>query len=52
MKDYHVCYWLLSYETLEIFAILAITSKHKVLFANFLKILLESNVALKKQKQF
>ena len=45
MKNYHECYWLLGYETLKIFVIVAITLKHYVLFAKFLKILLENNVA-------
>ena len=44
MKDFHLCSWLLSYDLSKISAKLAISLKHNIIFAKFLKILLDNNV--------
>ena len=44
MKDFHLCCWLLSYDLSKIPARVFISLKHNVIFAKFLKILLDDNV--------
>ena len=44
MKDFHLFGWLLSYDLSKISAKLAISLKHKMIFAIFFEILLDNNV--------